>query len=81
MAAMFGVLRQAISARGRRRGAMAGGASQTWLNNVSALIGNYPKEILGWKVSAEALVEETVDKTAGSISVGARKNEIYDFTY
>ena len=81
MAAMFGVLRQAISARGRRRGAMAGGASQTWLNNVSALIGNYPKEILGWNVSAEAMVEETVDETAGPISMSAPKSDTYDGTH
>jgi len=33
-------------------------ASQTWLNDVAALMNNRPRRTLGWKTLAEAMAEE-----------------------
>ena len=33
-------------------------ASQTWLNDVAALMNNRPRKTLGWKTPAEAMAEE-----------------------
>ena len=33
-------------------------ASQTWLNDVAALMNNRPGKPLGWKTPAEAMAEE-----------------------
>jgi len=33
-------------------------ASQTWLNDVAALMNNLPRKTLGWKTPAEAMAEE-----------------------
>ena len=33
-------------------------ASQTWLNDVAALMNNHPRKTLGWKTPAEAMAEE-----------------------
>jgi len=33
-------------------------ASQTWLNDVAALMNNRPRKTLGWKTPVEAMTEE-----------------------
>ena len=33
-------------------------ASQTWLNDVAALMNNHPRKTLGWRTPAEAMTEE-----------------------
>ena len=33
-------------------------ASQTWLNDVAALMNSRPRNALGWKTPAEAMAEE-----------------------
>ena len=33
-------------------------ASQTWLNDVAALMNSRPRKTLGWKTPAEAVAEE-----------------------
>ena len=33
-------------------------ASQTWLNDVAALMNNRPRKTLGWRTPAEAMTEE-----------------------
>jgi IS30 family transposase len=33
-------------------------ASQTWLNDVAALLNNRPRKTLGWRTPAEAMVDE-----------------------
>ena len=32
--------------------------SQTWLNDVAALMNNRPRKTLGWRTPAEAMAEE-----------------------
>jgi IS30 family transposase len=40
------------------KGTNLGDASQTWLNDVAALMNNRPRKTLGWKTPAEAMAEE-----------------------
>jgi len=35
-----------------------GDASQTWLNDVAALMSNRPRKTIGWKTPAEAMADE-----------------------
>jgi len=35
-----------------------GNVSQTWLNDVAALMNNRPRKTLGWRTPAEAMAEE-----------------------
>lgn len=48
-----GLLRQFMP-----KGTNLGDASQTWLNDVAALMNNRPRKTLGWKTPAEAMAEE-----------------------
>jgi len=48
-----GLLRQFMP-----KGKDLGDASQTWLNDVAALMNNRPRKILGWRTPAEAMAEE-----------------------
>ncbi|MBL4544208.1 MAG: IS30 family transposase, partial [Rhodobacteraceae bacterium] len=48
-----GLLRQFMP-----KGADLSGASQTWLNDVAALMNNRPRKTLGWRTPAEAMAEE-----------------------
>jgi IS30 family transposase len=48
-----GLLRQFMP-----KGTNLGDASQTWLNDVAALMNNRPRKTLGWKTPAEAMADE-----------------------
>ena len=48
-----GLLRQFMP-----KGTDLGDASQTWLNDVAALMNNRPRKTLGWRTPAEAMAEE-----------------------
>jgi len=48
-----GLLRQFMP-----KGADLSDASQTWLNEVAALLNNRPRKTLGWRTPAEAMAEE-----------------------
>ena len=48
-----GLLRQFMP-----KGTNLGDASQTWLNDVAALMNNRPRKTLGWKTPAEAMANE-----------------------
>ena len=48
-----GLLRQFMP-----KGIDLGNISQTWLNDVAALMNNRPRKTLGWKTPAEAMAEE-----------------------
>ncbi len=40
------------------KGTDLGNASQTWLNDLAALMNNRPRKTLGWRTPAEAMAEE-----------------------
>ena len=48
-----GILRQFMP-----KGTDLGDASQTWLNDVAALMNNRPRKTLGWRTPAEAMADE-----------------------
>jgi hypothetical protein len=50
---MEGVLRQYMP-----KGSDLSGASQTWLNDVAALMNNRPRKTFGWRTPAEAMADE-----------------------
>jgi hypothetical protein len=44
---------------GGRSGTDLADISQTWLNDVAALMNNRPRKTLGWRTPAEAMTDET----------------------
>jgi IS30 family transposase len=40
------------------KGSDLSNASQTWLNDVAALMNNRPRKTLGWRTPAEAMADE-----------------------
>lgn len=48
-----GLLRQLMS-----KGTDLGHVSQTWLNDVAALMNNRPRKTLGWRTPAEAMADK-----------------------
>ena len=48
-----GLLRQYMP-----KGSDLSNASQTWLNDVAALMNNRPRKTLGWRTPAEAMADE-----------------------
>jgi IS30 family transposase len=50
---------------------LLGDASQTWLNDVAALMNNPPRKTLGWRTPAKAMAEEIgTFKTNVALEVG-----------
>jgi transposase, IS30 family len=61
-----GLLRQFM-----QKGTDLGHASQTWLNDVAALMNNRPRKTLGWRTPAEAMADEiTAFKSNVALEVG-----------
>ncbi len=61
-----GLLRQFMP-----KGTDLGDASQTWLNDVAALLNNRPRKTLGWRTPAEAMAEEIAAfKSTVALEVG-----------
>jgi IS30 family transposase len=49
-------------------------ASQTWLNDLAALMNNRPRKTLGWRTPAEAMADEIA---AFKSTVGSIRNSVY----
>jgi len=61
-----GLLRQFMP-----KGTDLGDASQTWLNDVAALMNNRPRKTLGWRTPAEAMADEIAAfKSTVALEVG-----------
>ena len=53
------------------RGTDLGDASQTWLDDVAALMNNRPGKTLGWRTPAEAMADEIAAvKSTVALEVG-----------
>ena len=53
------------------KGSNLSDASQTWLNDVAALINNRPRKTLGWRTPAETMVDEIAAfKSTVALEVG-----------